>query len=209
MTRPASSSARRRHFPTSGERTITADYRVAALPPHIMARVPTNLGDALTAALRTPTLTPVGSRGPDLQRGSSKRISTSRTSGMRRTASTAGAARSSATTTPAPTRAPTARCPDQRVERAVTQGVKIHDEKYQAQLSNAFSVARRRAPHIEAGWVGWRSRTTGEYAPLNEPQGRVYFTGDWLSYWIAWQNGAFDSARKVVSAIRARVQAGG
>ncbi|WP_405885502.1 flavin monoamine oxidase family protein [Streptomyces sp. NBC_01384] len=43
------------------------------------------------------------------------------------------------------------------------------------------------------------------YKPLNEPTGRVYFAGDWLSYTDAWQHGAFSSARKAVQALHARV----
>jgi monoamine oxidase len=35
----------------------------------------------------------------------------------------------------------------------------------------------------------------------------VYFAGDWLSYFIAWQAGAIDSARYVVTDIHQRVMA--
>jgi hypothetical protein len=54
-------------------------------------------------------------------------------------------------------------------------------------------------------WVSWPSRTSGEYDLLNKPAGHVYFAGDWLTYYIAWQAGAFDSARKVVTDIHSRV----
>lgn len=37
--------------------------------------------------------------------------------------------------------------------------------------------------------------------------GRIYFAGDHLSNAIAWQHGAFTSARSVVSAIHQRVMA--
>jgi monoamine oxidase len=95
--------------------------------------------------------------------------------------------------------------PAERRARAVDQGVKIHGEKYRTELASAFSVAWHRTPHIEAGWVGWESRTSGEYGLLNQPSGRVYFAGDWLTYNIAWQAGAFDSARSVVTRIHQRV----
>lgn len=42
---------------------------------------------------------------------------------------------------------------------------------------------------------------------LNQPAGRVYFAGDWLSHLVAWQAGAFDSARKTVTALHQRVLA--
>ena len=32
------------------------------------------------------------------------------------------------------------------------------------------------------------------------PAGRVYFAGDWLSHWVAWQHGALVSARATVTA---------
>jgi monoamine oxidase len=35
--------------------------------------------------------------------------------------------------------------------------------------------------------------------------GRVYFAGDWLSHSVAWQHGAFVSARATVSALHTRV----
>ncbi len=205
----------------TGERTISADYCVAALPPHIMARVPTNLGDAVTAALKTPTLTPVGKIGLEYRSRwweAEDRIYGGITEtdldlthvwypsygfhGKRGTIvgyyNTGANARTYGSLTPG-----------QRVERALAQGAKIHGDRYRTELANAFSVAWHRTPYVEAGWVGWPSRTTGEYELLNQPQGRVYFAGDWLTYWIAWQNGAFDSARKVVTALHSRVQAGG
>jgi monoamine oxidase len=85
--------------------------------------------------------------------------------------------------------------------------MKIHGAKYRTELASAFSVAWHRTPFIEGGWVGWPSRTTGEYTLLNQPAGRVYFAGDWLSYFIAWQAGAFDSARATVTKIHQRVMA--
>jgi monoamine oxidase len=98
--------------------------------------------------------------------------------------------------------------PGKRLERALAQGAKIHGEKYRSGLAGAFSVAWHRTPFIEGGWVGWPSRTNGEYALLNKPAGRVYFAGDWLSYYIAWQAGAFDSARHAVTNLHQRVMAG-
>jgi monoamine oxidase len=56
--------------------------------------------------------------------------------------------------------------------------------------------------------VSWPSRTTGHYERLLEPAGNVYFAGDHLSYYVAWQAGAIDSARKVVMQIHDRVLSG-
>jgi monoamine oxidase len=40
-----------------------------------------------------------------------------------------------------------------------------------------------------------------------EPQGRVYFAGDHLSYTTSWQHGAFESARRTVTELHRRVLA--
>ncbi|MFC0527066.1 flavin monoamine oxidase family protein [Phytohabitans kaempferiae] len=95
--------------------------------------------------------------------------------------------------------------PAERQARAIEQGVKIHGEKYRTELETAFSVAWRRTRYSEGGWVSWPSRTSGQYGRLLEPDGNVYFAGDHLSYYIAWQAGAFESARKVVTDLHARV----
>ncbi|BCJ62754.1 flavin monoamine oxidase family protein [Micromonospora endophytica] len=95
--------------------------------------------------------------------------------------------------------------PAEREARAVAQGVRIHGEKYRTELETSFSVAWERTRHSEGGWVSWPSRTSGHYGRLLEPDGRVYFAGDHLSHYIAWQAGAFESARKVVTDLHARV----
>ena len=85
----------------------------------------------------------------------------------------------------------------------MAQGVKIHGSKYRTELASSFSVAWHRTPHIEGGWsifVG-----TQPYELLNRPQGRVYFAGDWLTWLVTWQAGAFDSARRVVAELHQRV----
>ena len=70
---------------------------------------------------------------------------------------------------------------------------------------SSFSVAWQKIRYSEGGWVSWPSRTSGQYARLLEPDGNVYFAGDHLSYYIAWQAGAVESARKVVMQIHDRV----
>jgi hypothetical protein len=86
----------------------------------------------------------------------------------------------------------------------VAQGVKIHGDVYRTELRSAFSVAWQRTPFIEGGWISWPSQTGPQYTLLNQPAGNVYFAGDWLSYRIAWQHGAFILARKVDPPARGR-----
>ena len=199
------------------ERKATADFCVAALPPHILARIPNNLGTAVKAALAFPTATPVGKIGLEYRRRwweEDERIYGGITEtdmdlahvwypshgfhGKRGVVvgyyNTGANALTYGQLSPA-----------DRLTRAVAQGVKIHGDKYRTEIASSFSVAWHRTKHIEGGWVGWPSRTSGEYSLLNKPAGNVYFAGDWLSYYIAWQAGAFDSARKVASEIHERV----
>jgi monoamine oxidase len=98
--------------------------------------------------------------------------------------------------------------PDAREVRAVAQGRKIHGDAYADELRSSFSVAWQKVRYTEGGWVSWPSRTSGQYARLLEPEGNIYFAGDHLSYYIAWQAGAIESARKVVMQIHDRVLKG-
>jgi hypothetical protein len=52
-----------------------------------------------------------------------------------------------------------------------------------------------------------RGQSGPGYQLLLQPAGRVYFAGDWLSHAVAWQHGAFVSARATVSALHQRVMA--
>ncbi|MBS3954712.1 MAG: flavin monoamine oxidase family protein [Methylomicrobium sp.] len=100
--------------------------------------------------------------------------------------------------------------PAERQEQALIQGEKIHGPSYRSELENSFSVSWIKTPFSEGGWVGWPT-SGGQRVPaydlLNKPDGNIYFAGDHLSYYIAWQAGAFDSARKVVMEIHQRVAA--
>jgi monoamine oxidase len=98
--------------------------------------------------------------------------------------------------------------PKERERRAVAAGVKIYGEKYRTELASSFSHHWRQTPYLEAAWHDTPDGPDHpRYKPLNEPTGRVYFAGDWLSYTDAWQHGAFASARKAVTALHARVLA--
>ncbi len=97
--------------------------------------------------------------------------------------------------------------PEERRARAVAQGKKIHGDPYETELDSHFSVAWHRTRYSQGGWVSWPSRTAGQYELLLQPEGHTYFAGDHLSYYIAWQSGAIDSARKVVTELHDRVLA--
>lgn len=196
------------------------DFCIAAMPPHILARIPHNLGSDVTAALAYAKPTPVGKIGLEYNRRwweEDQRIYGGITEtdmdldhiwypsydfhGKRGVV--VGYYNTGAHATTYGNLAPA-----DRLTRAVAQGVKIHGDVYRTELRSSFSVAWQRTPFIEGGWISWPSQTGPQYTLLNQPAGNVYFAGDWLSYWIAWQHGAFISARKVVSDIHQRVAAG-
>uniref|UniRef100_UPI003F85C643 flavin monoamine oxidase family protein n=1 Tax=Actinosynnema sp. TaxID=1872144 RepID=UPI003F85C643 len=101
--------------------------------------------------------------------------------------------------------------PAQRVARAVEQGERIHGAAYRTEMETAFTVSWHKMPRAKGGWVSWPSGTRGgpstPYGRLTQPAGNVYFAGDHMSHVIAWQHGAFESARKSVAALHARALA--
>jgi monoamine oxidase len=197
-------------------RAIKADYCVATMPPHILAKTPHNLGADVQAALATPRRVSSGKIGLEYRSRwweSDHNIYGGITEtdldvthiwypshgfhgrrgmivGYYNTGANADAYAKLSYA--------------ERAVRAVAQGVKIHGEKYRTELVTSASTAWIRQPYIEGAWISWPSRE-GAYTLLNKAAGRVYFVGDWLSYLVAWQAGAFDSARKVVTDLHQRV----
>ncbi|WP_243713198.1 FAD-dependent oxidoreductase [Actinomadura sp. 6K520] len=197
-------------------RAAEADYVIATPPPHVLAGIPHNLGADVQAALRTPVPASTGKIGIEY-RGRWWERDENIYGGITNTDldlatiwypsygyhgrrglvigyyNFGSAADGYARMTHA-----------QRLGRALDQGAKIHGDKYRRDVAASASIAWIRQEHIEGGWIGWPDRGA-EYRLLNEPQGNVYFCGDWLSYEIAWQHGAFESARKVVTELHQRV----
>ncbi|WP_162794254.1 flavin monoamine oxidase family protein [Streptomyces paludis] len=199
-------------------RTIDADYCVAALPPNILARTRHNLGAAVQTALEACRPASAGKIGLEYRSRwweSDHRIY----GGITETdldlahiwyPSYGHHGRRGVlvgyynTGTAADTYARLA--PRDREARAVEQGVRIHGEKYRSELVSSFSHHWRQTPHLEAAWHSLAGGPDAAvFDPLNKPTGRVYFTGDHLSYASAWQHGAFTSARRTVTALHARV----
>lgn len=201
-------------------RSIDADYCVGALPPNILAKIPHNLGGGVQTALEA--ITPSSAAKIGLEYRSRWWELDHRIYG--------GITETDQDVTHiwhpshgfhgergvmigyynygADADAYAKLTPRERETRAVAAGVKIYGAKYRTELASSFSHHWRQTPHLEAAW----HTTTGgpdhaRYKPLNEPTGRVYFAGDWLSYTDAWQHGAFTSARKAVTALHARVLA--
>ena len=202
------------------DRQLKADYCVAAMPPHLMARIPHNLGTDVNAALASFRVTNVGKIGLEYRSRwweSDYKIFGGITEtdmdlqhiwypsyghlgkrgliiGYYNTGNAANVY--------------SALSPLDREARAVAQGVKIHGDKYRTELEHSFSMAWHRTPYLEGGWTSPPYSSPG-YQLLLQPAGRVYFAGDWLSHAVAWQHGAFVSARATVSALHSRVMSGG
>ncbi|MFF5078324.1 flavin monoamine oxidase family protein [Actinoplanes sp. NPDC000266] len=197
------------------DRTITADYCVATLPPHLMARLPHNLGDDVATALGAFTPFAAGKIGLEYRR---------------RWWETDLGIYGGATDTDLDLRqvwypssgfhaprgvlvgyynfGPDAEtyagmAPPDRAARAVSLGEKIHGANYRTELVSSFSVSWSRVPHLEGAWAA-PPYGSPAFSLLREPAGRVHFAGDWLSQTVAWQHGAFVSARAAVTALHAR-----
>ncbi|WP_084960001.1 flavin monoamine oxidase family protein [Thermoactinospora rubra] len=187
-----------------------ADYCVAALPPHVLARIPHNLGAEVTAALRKPVPVAAGKIGLEYGRRwweLEDRIY----GGVTETdldithiwyPSHGYHERSGLIvgyyTTGKNAELYGALTPEDRRRRALTQGKKIHGEKYRADLLSSVSIAWERQQHILGGWVKWPA-VDSSFTLLQRPAGRVYFAGDWLTHLVAWQAGAMESARNAVT----------
>lgn len=195
---------------------VKADYCVATLPPHLLAKIPHNLGAQVTAALRTPVPVATGKIGLEYGRRwweLEDRIY----GGVTETdldithiwypSHDYHAERGVLVgyyNTDEHAELYGALTPEDRRRRAITQGRKIHGDRYGKDLLSAVSIAWERQEHIQGGWVRWPS-VDSAFTLLQRPAGRVYFAGDWLTRLIAWQAGAMESARDVVTRLHQRV----
>lgn len=195
---------------------MKADYCVATLPPHLLAKIPHNLGAQVTTALRTPVPVAAGKIGLEYGRRwweLEDRIY----GGVTETDldithiwypsygyhSQRGLL-VGYYNTDEHAQLYGALSPEDRRRRALTQGKKIHGEKYRTELLSSVSIAWDRQEHIQGGWVRWPSFDSS-FTLLQRPSGRVYFAGDWLTHLIAWQAGAMESARHAVTQLHQRV----
>ena len=93
----------------------------------------------------------------------------------------------------------------QREKLALDKGRLIHPQ-YDAEFEQSFSVSWHKTPYSLGGWALYTAETRKtHYKALQAPAGNVYFAGEHLTYLNAWMAGAFESARKVVTDIHARV----
>ncbi len=98
--------------------------------------------------------------------------------------------------------------PEARTEMALTQGKQLHPQ-YEKEFENAFSLAWHKIPRSMGAWAEYNSDTRARFYPdLTKADGNVYLAGEHTSYHTAWMAGAFESARRTVASIHARVTEG-
>ncbi|MBW7455004.1 flavin monoamine oxidase family protein [Paenibacillus sepulcri] len=93
----------------------------------------------------------------------------------------------------------------EREKHAMMQGAKIHPQFYD-EFQTSFSIDWKKIKYNLGGWVSYSGDDRKTYYPtLCKPDGRIYLAGEHISYITAWQAGAIESARSVVTDIHQRV----
>jgi monoamine oxidase len=99
--------------------------------------------------------------------------------------------------------------PPAEIQRlALEHGGRVHPQ-YATEFENAFSVTWARVPWSRGSWRSESSAARQGLAPLREPDGRVYFAGDYMTDMSSWMQGAFESAQEVATALHRRALARG
>ncbi len=193
----------------SGEtRLATADYCITTIPLSIMSKLPTALSDQCKEAMAKPVMSTVGKlalqmnrrfweEDDDIYGGSSTLGIPGHTViypsygyfGKKGVIQSAYAFGRIATTLGEMSL-------DEQVEQAIERSELIHPGQFRKHYDGkAFSIAWHRTKYNEGGWTQWSPRDRQQHLPvLREPQGRVYFAGDYLSGLSGWQVGAIESA---------------
>jgi len=95
----------------------------------------------------------------------------------------------------------------EQVEQSLERSERIHPGQFRKHYDDkAFSIAWHRTRYTEAGWSAWSPPDRQKHLPvLREPQGRIYFAGDYISELAGWQVGAIEAAWTQIEKIHARV----
>lgn len=95
--------------------------------------------------------------------------------------------------------------PAEREKLALQKGRLIHPQ-YDKEFEKSFSVSWQNVPYSLGGWALYTNEMRRTlYSALIQPDKHVYFAGEHTTYLNAWMAGAFESARKTVADIHARV----
>ena len=97
------------------------------------------------------------------------------------------------------------RPPAERQRLALEYGARIHPQ-YATEFETAFSVSWPRVPWNRGSWRQETPAALKALAALQQPDGRVYFAGDYMTALSSFMQGAFESARETATKIHARVR---
>lgn len=95
------------------------------------------------------------------------------------------------------------RPPAERQRLALEQGARMHPQ-YPTEFDNSFSVSWPRVPWSRGSWRSESGAALQALAPLQQPDGRVHFAGDYMTGLSSFMQGAFESARTTATAIHRR-----
>jgi len=87
------------------------------------------------------------------------------------------------------------------IQQALTDGEKVHPE-YRTQFRSAMAMNWLRAPGVNGMSALFDGDSASpDYRHLLEPDGRILFSGDWLTNAFAWMNSSIESALQAVHTI--------
>lgn len=93
----------------------------------------------------------------------------------------------------------------EREKLALQKGSLIHPQ-YPKEFERSFSVSWHKTKYSMGGWAVYNNQERQTYyKALLQPDKQVYFAGEHMTHLNAWMAGAFESARKTVADIHARV----
>lgn len=83
---------------------------------------------------------------------------------------------------------------EERINKALSVGETLH-KGYRRDFETGFNTAWHLEPHNLGGWASWSDEALAKnYAPLNEPHGRIVLAGEHLSHLTGWMAGAIESS---------------
>ena len=93
----------------------------------------------------------------------------------------------------------------QLIDLAIANGSLIHPQ-YKTEIRSSIGMIWGRMPHILGGTTVFEDGGAGgpSYTHLLEPDGRIFFAGDWLTYDPAWMNSSAESAIRTIGLIHDR-----
>lgn len=197
-----------RNTATGAVKVAKADYCISTIPLGILSKLETDLSDACKEAIRTPGKMTVGKLALQMNRrfweeddniyGGSSTLGIPGHTIVYPSYGYFG--KKGVVMSAYPIGAPAIAFGEmslaEQTEQALERSELIHPGQFRKHYDGkAFSIAWQRTRYSEGGWTTWSPADRQKHLPvLREPQGRVYFAGDYISGLAGWQVGAIESA---------------